>query len=41
LETCDPDISGDQTTASTYHLDEGLPRWRQLLGLEWEPATSR
>jgi surface carbohydrate biosynthesis protein (TIGR04326 family) len=41
LETCDPDLSGDQTTASTYHVNEGLLRWRQLLGLEYEPATSR
>jgi hypothetical protein len=41
LETCDPDISSGQTTASIYHVDEGLPRWRQLLGIEYEPATSR
>ena len=34
LETCAPGFSDDQTTGSIYHVDEGLPRWRQILGLE-------
>ena len=33
LETCETGVATPQSTSSSFHLDEQLPRWRQLLSL--------